>query len=293
MIFLQLCDISLVWRATRIRSAIEQSHYPGFSTVSYISQVSNYFYNKSENCRTSALSSFIMYRSYFIKFVMWRWPLANFIFILRRRLPPIRSYVFLPLILLPWIALATCKDHKVNHFSTLIFAVVHVCFYLWADHFPEADVLYEYVLHRQLCPRDCMDYGQNFGIQIMTWEFINQKYFFICRSYLYCRLLPFGLGFSYILLFPFPVTVPFQVLQWPILFFFLAVIHLRRPLNDRCHMGIHYIIPTMSLHGLYIVALVAFTGAIHHIEFRFHELKDLWRGILVSTTSVGTSSVLI
>lgn len=58
-------------------------------------------------------------------------------------------------------------------------------------------------------------------------------------------------------------------------------------------MGVNYIIPSMSLHGLYIAALVAFTGAIHHIEFRFHELKDLWRGILVSATSIGISSVLI
>lgn len=34
------------------------------------------------------------------------------------------------------------------------------------------------------------------------------------------------------------------------------------------------------------MALVGYTGAIHHIEFRFHELKDLWRGILVSTSSI-------
>lgn len=79
------------------------------------------------------------------------------------------------------------------------------------------------------------------------------------------------------------IFLPLILLPWVALSAFL---HFKRPLNGRCHMGIHYIIPNMSLHGLYIVALVAFTGAIHHIEFRFHELKDLWRGILVSTTSV-------
>lgn len=70
---------------------------------------------------------------------------------------------------------------------------------------------------------------------------------------------------------------------------FLVVIHLKEPLNGRCHMGIQWIIPVIGLHGVYIVALVFFAGAIHHIEFRFHELKDLWRGILVSTTSIGKS----
>ena len=44
----------------------------------------------------------------------------------------------------------------------------------------------------------------------------------------------------------------------------------------------------MFLHTTYVAALVGFTVAIRHIEFRFHELKDLWRGILVSTSSVGT-----
>ncbi|MCD9642533.1 G-protein signaling regulator protein [Datura stramonium] len=66
-----------------------------------------------------------------------------------------------------------------------------------------------------------------------------------------------------------------------------AFIQIRKPLNYRCHMGTLWIIPVMGLHALYVVALVAFTGAVHHVEFRFHELKDLWRGILVSSASIG------
>ncbi|KAJ8569668.1 hypothetical protein K7X08_006245 [Anisodus acutangulus] len=64
-------------------------------------------------------------------------------------------------------------------------------------------------------------------------------------------------------------------------------IHIRKPLNYRCHMGTVWIIPVMGLHAVYVVALIAFTGAVHHVEFRFHELKDLWRGILVSAASIG------
>ncbi|KAJ8548325.1 hypothetical protein K7X08_030794 [Anisodus acutangulus] len=64
-------------------------------------------------------------------------------------------------------------------------------------------------------------------------------------------------------------------------------IHIRKPLNYQCHMGTVWIIPVMGLHALYVVALIAFTGAVHHVEFRFHELKDLWRGILVSAVSIG------
>nr|XP_016490764.1 PREDICTED: regulator of G-protein signaling 1-like isoform X1 [Nicotiana tabacum] len=52
-------------------------------------------------------------------------------------------------------------------------------------------------------------------------------------------------------------------------------------------MGTVWIIPVMGLHALYVVALIAFTGAVRHVEFRFHELKDLWRGILVSAASIG------
>ncbi|KAM2334098.1 hypothetical protein ACFXTH_011692 [Malus domestica] len=66
-----------------------------------------------------------------------------------------------------------------------------------------------------------------------------------------------------------------------------AFIQIKRPLNNRCHMGIQWTIPVMSLHTLYVAILVGFTGAIWHIEFRFDELRDLWRGILVSAFSIG------
>ncbi|XP_030496923.2 regulator of G-protein signaling 1 [Cannabis sativa] len=66
-----------------------------------------------------------------------------------------------------------------------------------------------------------------------------------------------------------------------------AFIHIRKPLNYRCHMGFQWIIPVVSLHALYVIVLVGFTGAIRHIEFRFDELKDLWNGILVSASSIG------
>ncbi|KAH7858818.1 hypothetical protein Vadar_028384 [Vaccinium darrowii] len=66
-----------------------------------------------------------------------------------------------------------------------------------------------------------------------------------------------------------------------------ALIHMARPLNYRCHMRIQWTIPVVCFHALYVAVLVGFTGAIRHIEFRFHELKDLWRGILMSTSSIG------
>lgn len=71
-----------------------------------------------------------------------------------------------------------------------------------------------------------------------------------------------------------------------------AVLHMKKPLNNRCHMGAQWIIPVIGLHALYVAGLVGFTGAVRHIEFRFHELKDLWRGILVSTCSIGKVSYL-
>lgn len=67
-----------------------------------------------------------------------------------------------------------------------------------------------------------------------------------------------------------------------------VVLHKKKPLNERCHLGTRWIIPVVCLHSIYVAALVGFTGAIRHIEFRFHELKDLWQGILVSTSAVGT-----
>lgn len=80
------------------------------------------------------------------------------------------------------------------------------------------------------------------------------------------------------------VFLPTIVLPW---IAGAALLHKKKPLNERCHLGTRWIIPVVFLHTTYVAALVGFTVAIRHIEFRFHELKDLWRGILVSTSSVG------
>jgi len=72
------------------------------------------------------------------------------------------------------------------------------------------------------------------------------------------------------------------------LFIHFLVIHWMKPLSIRCHMRAQWTIPVISLHALYIAILVGVTTAVHHIEFRFDELKDLWRGILVSAVSIGT-----
>ncbi|KAF2292820.1 hypothetical protein GH714_029187 [Hevea brasiliensis] len=69
-----------------------------------------------------------------------------------------------------------------------------------------------------------------------------------------------------------------------------ALIHVKKPLNTRCHMGTHWVIPAVCLHTSYVASLVGFTGAIRHIEFRFDELKDLWLGILVSASSIGAAT---
>ncbi|XP_060214085.1 regulator of G-protein signaling 1 isoform X2 [Lycium barbarum] len=47
------------------------------------------------------------------------------------------------------------------------------------------------------------------------------------------------------------------------------------------------LLPWIAAATLYVVALITFTWAVHHVEFRFHELKDLWRGSLVSAASIG------
>ncbi|CAK9172370.1 unnamed protein product [Ilex paraguariensis] len=80
------------------------------------------------------------------------------------------------------------------------------------------------------------------------------------------------------------ILLPLIILPW---IAGSAFIHMKKPLNDRCHMGTQWIIPVICLHTLYVATLVGFTGAIHHIEFRFHELKDLWQGIFVSSSSIG------
>lgn len=64
-------------------------------------------------------------------------------------------------------------------------------------------------------------------------------------------------------------------------------IHVKKPLNDRCHLGTYWIFPVVCLHALYVAVLVGFTGAIRHIEFRFDEFRDLWQGILVSALLIG------
>lgn len=66
-----------------------------------------------------------------------------------------------------------------------------------------------------------------------------------------------------------------------------AFIHLKKPLNYRCQMSAWWITPIVCAHSLYVAMLMGFTKAIQHVEFRFHELKDLWRGVVVSTLSVG------
>ncbi|GAV75599.1 RGS domain-containing protein [Cephalotus follicularis] len=66
-----------------------------------------------------------------------------------------------------------------------------------------------------------------------------------------------------------------------------AFVHVKKPLNDRCHMGTHWVIPIVCLHTLYVATLVGFTWAIRHVEFRFHELRELWQGILISASSIG------
>lgn len=65
-----------------------------------------------------------------------------------------------------------------------------------------------------------------------------------------------------------------------------ALIHMKKPLNYRCHLRSHWVIPVTCLHTLYVAALVGFTGAIRHIEFRFDEVRDLWRGIVISACSI-------
>ncbi|XP_027336409.1 regulator of G-protein signaling 1 [Abrus precatorius] len=65
-----------------------------------------------------------------------------------------------------------------------------------------------------------------------------------------------------------------------------SVIHMMKPLSSRCHMRAQWTIPVVCLHSLYVATLVGVTAAVHHIEFRFDELRDLWRGILVSAVSI-------
>ncbi|KAL2903492.1 Regulator of G-protein signaling 1 [Bienertia sinuspersici] len=65
-----------------------------------------------------------------------------------------------------------------------------------------------------------------------------------------------------------------------------AFIQLKKPLNHRCQMSAQWVAPLMVLHSIYVVIFVGLTRSIQHVNFRFDELTDLWRGVLVSTLSV-------
>lgn len=80
------------------------------------------------------------------------------------------------------------------------------------------------------------------------------------------------------------VFLPLVLMPWLIAATFFQVM---RPLNDRCHMRVHWIVPFLFLHVVYVASLVGFMAAIRHIEFRFDELRDLWQGIIVSASSIG------
>ncbi|KAM0062423.1 putative RGS domain-containing protein [Helianthus debilis subsp. tardiflorus] len=80
------------------------------------------------------------------------------------------------------------------------------------------------------------------------------------------------------------ISLPLALLPWVA---WATLLHVKQPLNNRCHMGTQWVGPYMCFPVVYIAALVCITGAIHHIEFKFDELKDLWRAILVTMFSVG------
>ncbi|XP_024989777.1 regulator of G-protein signaling 1 [Cynara cardunculus var. scolymus] len=80
------------------------------------------------------------------------------------------------------------------------------------------------------------------------------------------------------------ISLPLALLPWVA---WAALLHMEQPLNNRCHMGTRWAVPYVCFPVFYIAALIGITGAIHHIEFRFDELKDLWRAILVTVFSIG------
>ncbi|KNA20684.1 hypothetical protein SOVF_049790 isoform B [Spinacia oleracea] len=79
------------------------------------------------------------------------------------------------------------------------------------------------------------------------------------------------------------IFLPLALLPWVA---GAALIHLKKPLNYRCQMSARWVTPMMVLHSVYVVAFVGLTRSIQHVNFRFDELKDLWRGVVVSTLSV-------
>ncbi|XP_010250906.1 PREDICTED: regulator of G-protein signaling 1-like [Nelumbo nucifera] len=66
-----------------------------------------------------------------------------------------------------------------------------------------------------------------------------------------------------------------------------SFIHMKKPLNPRCHLRGQWVIPVVCLHALYIAALAVATWSVQHIKFQFNEFKDLLQGIIVSATSIG------
>lgn len=80
------------------------------------------------------------------------------------------------------------------------------------------------------------------------------------------------------------IFLPLILLPWIAV---AAFIHARKPLNLRCHMRPYWIIPVVIFHTLYVSVLIGFTKAIQHIDFRFDELRDLWKGIIVAASSIG------
>ncbi|CAN1838541.1 Regulator of G-protein signaling 1 [Linum perenne] len=86
------------------------------------------------------------------------------------------------------------------------------------------------------------------------------------------------------------VFLPLVLLPW---IAGAAYVHEKKAMNHRCHMGTRWVIPVVCLHTVYVVALIGFTRAVGHIEFKFDELKDLWQGIFVSSSSIGTVSCFI
>ncbi|XP_020527667.1 regulator of G-protein signaling 1 isoform X1 [Amborella trichopoda] len=84
------------------------------------------------------------------------------------------------------------------------------------------------------------------------------------------------------------ILLPLILLPWIAA---AAFIHQKRPLNPRCHMHSRWVIPIGLLHVLYVSAMVGFTWAVRHVEFRFHEFRALLRGIIVSSTAVALTLV--
>lgn len=79
------------------------------------------------------------------------------------------------------------------------------------------------------------------------------------------------------------ISLPLALLPW---LAWAALLQIKEPLNNRCHMPTQWAVPYICFPLFYIAALVVITGAIHHIEFKFDELKDLWRAILVTVFSI-------